>query len=241
MIHAVKNVHIGNTNVSRVMLGDLQVWPSGYVSNGLLIRLDGIQNTRAGHNQNATVWEDLTGNGFDIPLFNLSSNWESDCFNTLGSAYGSLSKTINLNEFTLECVLKENARATNTLVVNIRRSGVSFDLISGYYYGGSNMFYTINGGSAVEVPSSVYPGLNTSFTSSFSGNANGRKVFANNVFLNGDAVVFSPATLNVVSLFTYTGGIRNARLYSLRVYNRALSDSERTQNYNVDKARFNIP
>ena len=37
----------------------------GYVTDGLILWYDGIQNTRAGNNPNATVWEDLSGNNND--------------------------------------------------------------------------------------------------------------------------------------------------------------------------------
>lgn len=38
---------------------------SQYIKDGLVLWLDGINNTRTGHNENATDWQDLSGNNID--------------------------------------------------------------------------------------------------------------------------------------------------------------------------------
>ena len=50
-----------------VILGD-------YVKKGLLLRYDGIENTRNGNNPNATSWEDLSGNNNDGVFYNINNN-----------------------------------------------------------------------------------------------------------------------------------------------------------------------
>ena len=47
------------------ILANGDVIKSLYVTEGLVLRYDGIENTRAGNNPNATVWEDLSGNEND--------------------------------------------------------------------------------------------------------------------------------------------------------------------------------
>ena len=45
-----------------------------YVKKGLLLRYDGIENTRNGNNPNATSWEDLSGNNNDGVFYNINNN-----------------------------------------------------------------------------------------------------------------------------------------------------------------------
>lgn len=56
-----------------------EVTVSDFMLNDILT-LDGIQNTRSGHNASATTWEDLSGNGNDFAKISGASNvvWEND-------------------------------------------------------------------------------------------------------------------------------------------------------------------
>lgn len=55
---------------------------NAYNQDGLLLHLDGINNTRNGRNTNATIWEDLSGNNNDFRLNNFNntntSGWQED-------------------------------------------------------------------------------------------------------------------------------------------------------------------
>ena len=42
---------------------------SSYIKDGLVLWLDGIQNSRSGHNSALTKWEDLSGNKYDFTPF----------------------------------------------------------------------------------------------------------------------------------------------------------------------------
>ena len=50
----------------------------GYVSNGLVFRLDGIFNTKNGNDKTSTIWEDLVGDNF-VPIG--SNTWGLNCLN----------------------------------------------------------------------------------------------------------------------------------------------------------------
>lgn len=45
-----------------------------YIKDGLMLRYDGIENTRNGNNPNATSWEDLSGNNNDGVFYNINNN-----------------------------------------------------------------------------------------------------------------------------------------------------------------------
>ena len=42
--------------------------PDWYITDGLLMHLDGINNTGNGHSNSDKTWVDLTGNGHDVTL-----------------------------------------------------------------------------------------------------------------------------------------------------------------------------
>lgn len=53
---------------------DGEVFYASYVQDGLLLRYDGIENTRSGNNPNATSWEDLSGNNNDGIFYNMNTD-----------------------------------------------------------------------------------------------------------------------------------------------------------------------
>lgn len=63
-------------------LSDFEKLQSSYVQDGLVCWYDGIYNTVSGHDKNATVWQDLTGNNNNGTLKNINntddSGWTSN-------------------------------------------------------------------------------------------------------------------------------------------------------------------
>ena len=53
-----------------------------YVTDGLIVNLDGINNTRTGHSDNTTIWEDISGNGNDFIKLPAASkaNWSENSY-----------------------------------------------------------------------------------------------------------------------------------------------------------------
>ena len=48
--------------------------PTAYISSGLVSWFDGVNNTRAGQNTEAVVWEDLIS-GYDLPVEKTETNY----------------------------------------------------------------------------------------------------------------------------------------------------------------------
>ena len=54
-----------STNLSITAKGNIKEYTTeDYVQDGLFLHLDGIYNTKQGHNQNATSWDNLIDNGY---------------------------------------------------------------------------------------------------------------------------------------------------------------------------------
>jgi len=53
-----------------------------YIEDKLIARYDGIENTREGHKDNTTIWEDISGNNRDLIMYNSGITktvlWEED-------------------------------------------------------------------------------------------------------------------------------------------------------------------
>lgn len=82
------------------------------VDEGLVLHWDGVCNTKSGHDAAATVWEDLSGNGADLALSELSGDnyWTGEGFHLKNTAYSTpqcLQDTINGSAFTLEMVVDD--------------------------------------------------------------------------------------------------------------------------------------
>ena len=61
------------------------------VDEGLVLHWDGVCNTKSGHDAAATVWEDLSGNGADLALSELSGDnyWTGEGFHLKNTAYST--------------------------------------------------------------------------------------------------------------------------------------------------------
>ena len=62
----------GNYHIEYIRLSENNILD--YVSNGLVLLLDGVKNTRNGHSTSTSVWEDLRGKNNDLTVENLVQN-----------------------------------------------------------------------------------------------------------------------------------------------------------------------
>ena len=69
----------GNYHIEYIRLSENNILD--YVSNGLVLLLDGVKNTRNGHSTSTSVWEDLSGNNNDLTLENVVQNSNNMYFN----------------------------------------------------------------------------------------------------------------------------------------------------------------
>lgn len=98
----------------RALMGVVDVGP--VISD--ILTLDGIKNTRAGHNPSSTKWEDLSGNNRDFTKFRTNVLWSdnSAVFNgsNTGLSYSGVLFSTTLTEFTIELSVKIGAIGTNS-------------------------------------------------------------------------------------------------------------------------------
>ena len=235
------------------------------VRNGLVLYLDaGSPNSYQG---SGTTWKDISkfyqNNGTLVngPTFS-SANGGSIVFdgtNDYAITTENLTPTLNItSQITLETWLMSTATANVTHGDGINSKGLSSDNNSGVYEtliilsGGINYPFfrmRIGGSTPVYSPTNIPLNLNQiyHFVSTYDGNI--IKIFINGVESGTGLVQTGNIEANTQQFtlgvrFTNRNGSADSffsgRIYSNRIYNRALSASEILQNYNATKGRFGL-
>lgn len=218
---------------------DIDATIEGYVSNGLLVHYDGYNKPIE------NVWNDLSGNNNDGTLYNFSAN----AWNNNGISFDGVDdyiKTTQVSSFpsgssqyTLEInFICETLKNRNNLInLGIYKSSGNANGIYIYNSAGISHWYWDNdlGTESIIETGNVY-----TITALYNG-ANRR------IYLNGQMVAEDNATPNTILGNITIGdeipnqdGFFNGKVYSVRIYDRALTDAEINNNYNIDKYRFDI-
>jgi hypothetical protein len=90
-----------------------------YITSGLVVHLDGINNTGTGHSTGTTIWKDLTNNGNDFSLYNSSTITGTSLLFNGSNQYARSLKTLNLTPYdsvTVEVFIKPNSITTNSMI-----------------------------------------------------------------------------------------------------------------------------
>ena len=211
-----------------------------YVTDGLVLWLDGINNTRHGHDAASTAWEDLSGNGFDAAIsgnITLSNNAYVFSGNT---AQNMVVLGFGAQKGTYEVVFKLTGALTGSVFVHHGNTA---------YVIGSCLIST-----GTQIIMSARANLQLSYGSTQEW-TNKKSTYSyvktnNTGFVNGSPVALTASG----SLGVYpadgrlTIGARHdeygysrpliGEISCIRVYDRILTQEEIAQNYAVDKIRF---
>lgn len=199
-----------------------------YISDGIKLWFDGIENTRSGHDSAATKWEDLSGNSRDADYSSGAIVADNYCSpNGEGFSIANISSSDIPNDFVfVEIVLDPNGTGSTTQMIlpwgNAKRTTYiktdavcfwpknasgSLSMLSGVHYYNSELF----------LDGAIVPNANVS--GSWGSSYNSR--------------IFSYSNLS-----SYPA--QGIKVYALRCYNRVLTASEIQNNWLIDKARFGI-
>lgn len=227
---------------------------SDYIQDGLVVLYDGENNTGNGHSGVASIWKNLAQEGNDGILidfdFNVTSGWTDNSLILDGINDWVRMTKINLNNVTIEIVLRNKSidfDKKQIYIGNLESGGCVVQKDFGdtfqaaYYIGGTyklinseplevNKTYYLSSGymnteQFLKVNKDIYK---TNFTGLYTHPQN------NTVFALG----VNPSATNAGNA-DYEG-LANIEIFSVRIYNRYLTEEELSQNYMVDKIRFNI-
>ena len=230
---------------------ELDATETGYASDGLLVHYDGY------HKPENNVWNDLSGNGNNGVLYNFNSldvfEYNSIYFN--GSDYISninnnplYSDNNKLPDMTVEVILKKTISSwgnvlsfnhfvnENNTYMDLWTTLVSDSRAYEILYGVNN-----NGGQSYKIGWEKYP-LGSIIKISYSKKDNLYKTYVNDEEVDSvNLDNMQGFTTNSFKLGTAENGYNfTGHIYSVRIYNRALTDEEIKNNYNVDKYRFDV-
>lgn len=207
-----------------------------YVQDGLIAMWDGIENAGWGtHDDTATTWKDLSGNGYDLEA--TFASWGPDSFKFYRNSYQALSCSASnlLDKITIEAVLR-NVSPNNRIalifgngnygVVQISHNADAAEFGFGYNKGSVKV-----SGASFSV-SAVFPS-NTTPTRYLNGSLGEDGSYSSSFGTTGIRGVFA---MNPRSDYQFGGEI-----CAIRLYDDMLTAYEIAANYAVDKARFNLP
>ena len=222
-----------------------------YVTDGLVSLLDAEKNTKYGHSKRTSIWQNLVGTT-NASLKNvnntLASGWTENSLVLDGKDdwvnvgyYHNGNMSIEIVAEPLNIVNDKN----QNYLANVQNGGIRLwkknNNIGGMYISG---YKNLNSTNIVET-NKIY-----SMSTGFNGTEmyfmeNGTKYKANytgNIGEPNSSTVFAIA-VDPRGTSDGTGGSEarfNMKVYSVRIYNRCLTEDEINHNYEIDKARFGI-
>lgn len=195
-----------------------------YVQDGLVLHLDGIEK-----GDTANAWTSLVG-GYKFtatgsPVFN-ANNVQFDGSSRLGNnsftaplANGATIEVVFSNEGTIGVIFSPTA-GSKKIAAGLFSTGFIWNI-----YSNGDRYPVIDQGSiSVNYDRCLYNGVAQS--------SNGNSYF-----------ISSAGTVNSIGCRYYSGSYQSyftGKIYSIRIYNRKLTEAEQLQNRNVDFLRFGI-
>lgn len=216
-----------------------------YRKDGLIMHLDAIQNTRGGHNASATTWEDLSGVGMDVTLYN--ATWGADycAFTGANDSYGLGPKwTFASGGVTIEVVFSTTLQERSQGLVGWSYAGSGSCRPSLYIEYNAKPVCVTGVGPGYKGMSDV--ALATTTYCAFSITAARKNAIA---YVPTGLPSITGLTQNRFRLAIYglptdtnesARGL-SGRVMAVRVYDANLSAAELEAHWLIDKARFNIP
>ena len=218
-----------------------------YVKSGLILHLDGLDNTKNGHNNSTNVWEDLSGNNNNGTI--KGASWLNDGLYFDGVDDWVPIKELNYPEVSLEVVFKDNSIPDNShhyMFCNMEQGGYGL---------GNNGSNGLVGQVCVnnEYQYLSIDNFDSTIKNTLTITSNGKE---SKLYLNGNLVksiivengiISYPNNSTIMALGTNPEGSTNIQLesykgniFSARMYNRVLTEQEVKNNYEIDKSRFGM-
>ena len=228
----INDTNIDTTSPTLVITGQDMI-----VKDGLIRYYDGNNNSGYSHSSNTTTWKDLSGN-YDGEV--KSSTWSTDSITLNGTnSHVRIGQINNLTAVTVEVYLKANSYTTdsaNQIISNYNGNGVVLQLNKGV------PGFSIGSGKTIASDETIDLGINHTITGTYDGS--NVKLYVDGVLkktLSSTAGISNPSdsTPMVIGCNPNETGCdthyTNANIYAVRVYNRALTESEIKQNMNADR------
>lgn len=212
-----------------------------YVKSGLVLYLDGEQNTKEGKNSETNLWEDLSGNEQHMTLSNFNDNetsgWRHNGLQFDGIddfAYMVDNEILRVNNQTIEVIIQQDKIMNNERsIFFVKWPGYTMELNPNNIvtYGRNNGYLASN--TKIEL------GKICSIVGAHSYNLS--KLYMNGKLENTQTITPIDYTNADLTIGSYNNQLfLNGKIYSIRMYQRELSEEELAINYHLDQVRYQI-
>lgn len=205
-----------------------------YEKEGLILYCDGINNTNFGHDSQAIIWRDLSGNNNDLNLVDINFDNNSAILNKTSEQkiYSENNMEIVTVEVVCKPIYKDNDWSYLGQFNRDSKRCIAFQFSQNAMSTGHNKIR--------------YP-IDLQNTSSISVDYSQERVFING--MESVASIQSETWQYSQSYPFIVGDYRNpvlnpynfnGHIYCIRVYNKQLTEEQIQHNYEIDKQRFNL-
>ena len=201
-----------------------------YVQDSLIMQLDGIKNTRSGHNAEATVWEDLIGN-VNFTKTNYFS-FGDNCI-LVNYRINSDNTIVVPDEFTMEVIYQYDGDSLHTIGFSGRFPFFKGrrDLERPWWLRATNdwrkgLHYTDSFG------------INATHSIALTQNSEGGKCYHNGILSASDSNVVTYSSEQSLKNSDSDKEVLTGKIFAIRLYKRSLTAEELAQNYKIDQSRF---
>ena len=219
----------------------------GYVNDGRQLHLDGKNNAGYSRSSSVKTWYDLSGNKNNGTI--TGTTWGSNYLSFASSSdhVEKTSATYNISsEYTLEVVLRPiDQISTYQMIFNTVNTGSGIKQYMTLWSSKwdnvyTNSSYRIENSDGTNNKAIYYSGIEKNTTYTLSATLNGKtlKLYKNGSLVSTNTLTFTPR-MSESGMYISSGSYPfDGYIYSIRVYNRALSAIEINANYRNDKSRF---
>ena len=212
---------------------------TGYVQEGLILHYDAINNTGDGHSSSATTWKDLSGNGNDGTI--TGGTWSSQSLRFTSSSENGGVKTksnfpLNFQNNTFNLVFNLSSVSDVEALFGARNS--SSDGFMFFNYRTNNNIRKDTKGSGTRAKVGERLSANTKYNLTLTLENGTSKLYLNGTLAYTSS--YTPASISFPLTIFNAGGRSNAlgTIYSVKVYDRALTEEEVKRNYQIDEERY---
>ena len=213
----------------------------GYVSNGLMLHYDAVNNTGSGHSTTTTTWKDLSGNNRDATV--TGGTWGDNYlrFTTSNTSNGVKTKSnfpINYSNMTFSIVFNLTQVSSVEALLGSRTTSSNGMMLFNFDENNALTLDTVGGSTRVDIGSRLKVDNNYEITVALSNGT--MRLYVNGVLTNTTKCTVGNTNF---PLTVFTAGQRSnslGNIYNVKVYNRALTDEEVKQNYNKNKADYDL-
>lgn len=219
----------------------------GYVNDGRQLHLDGKNNAGYSRSSSVKTWYDLSGNKNNGTI--TGTTWGSN-YLSFASSSDHVEKTsakYNISsEYTLEVVLRPiDQVGSYQSIFNTVNTGAAIKQYMTLWSSKwdnvyTNSSYRIENSDGTNNKVIYYSGIEKNTTYTLSATLNGKtlKLYKNGSLVSTNTLTFTPK-MSESGMYISSGSYPfDGYIYSIRVYNRELSASEISANYQNDKSRF---